>query len=319
MSRFILRIVDRPELQFEVLPLRFQFVARDAIHFSAGKSGNIVRGAFGVIFRRFACDPDCPGADRCEKRTTCPYARVFEPVASAAERGPSGLVNWPRPFVFRAAHLDGCTVHRGESFHFDVHLFDCKEPPLKHFLQAFAALAQEGLGPSRGRAELTAVHQLDANGMEADLTDQPVPVVINLSPDKQPVSKALVRFVTPTELKSNGSLAEHPRFSTLFARVRDRISTLRALYGAGPLPIDFSGMGERAAAVRTVRCELRQTDVVRRSSRTGQEHPLGGLIGEVEYEGNLAEFAPYLRAARWTGVGRQTVWGKGEIHLTVLD
>jgi hypothetical protein len=24
---------------------------------------------------------------------------------------------------------------------------------------------------------------------------------------------------------------------------------------------------------------------------------------------------PWLRAARWTGVGRQTVWGKGEFHI----
>jgi len=34
-----------------------------------------------------------------------------------------------------------------------------------------------------------------------------------------------------------------------------------------------------------------------------------------EYEGQLGEFIPYLEAAQWTGVGRQCVWGKGEIHL----
>jgi hypothetical protein len=32
----------------------------------------------------------------------------------------------------------------------------------------------------------------------------------------------------------------------------------------------------------------------------------------------LAEFVPFLRAARWTGVGRQTVWGNGEIGLDLL-
>jgi len=35
----------------------------------------------------------------------------------------------------------------------------------------------------------------------------------------------------------------------------------------------------------------------------------------VEYEGDLTEFVPYLRAARWTGVGRQTAWGKGAIEI----
>ena len=32
----------------------------------------------------------------------------------------------------------------------------------------------------------------------------------------------------------------------------------------------------------------------------------------------LARFLPWLQAAQWTGVGRQTVWGKGHIVVTVL-
>jgi hypothetical protein len=35
----------------------------------------------------------------------------------------------------------------------------------------------------------------------------------------------------------------------------------------------------------------------------------------VEYAGELGEFLPWLRAARWTGVGRQTVWGKGDLRV----
>ena len=110
-------------------------------------------------------------------------------------------------------------------------------------------------------------------------------------------------------------MADRPEFGILFGRLRDRISTLRALYGAGPLEIDFRAMGERAAAVRMTRCELQRTEVDRLSSRTGQRHPLGGFVGEAEYEGELGEFLPYLRAGKWVGVGRQTVWGKGEMEV----
>jgi CRISPR/Cas system endoribonuclease Cas6 (RAMP superfamily) len=77
-------------------------------------------------------------------------------------------------------------------------------------------------------------------------------------------------------------------------------------------------MGERAACVEMPRCELRWEHVARRSSRTGQSHPLGGFLGEAEYAGDLAEFLPYLIAAKWIGVGRQTVWGKGEIETRVI-
>src|SRR3954454_19029213 len=111
-------------LLFHLHPLRFSFVARERISFPPGKSSNILRGAFGTIFRRIACVPQCKSARECEWRASCPYARMFEP--SALGRGPSGLADWPRPFVFRATHLDGCTIEPGESFYFDLNLFDTK-------------------------------------------------------------------------------------------------------------------------------------------------------------------------------------------------
>ncbi len=90
-----------------------------------------------------------------------------------------------------------------------------------------------------------------------------------------------------------------------FGRIRDRIGTLRTLYGPGPLEIDFQAMGLRAAAVRMTHCDLRSVESKRRSSRTGQTHAIGGFMGTAEYEGDLADFLPYLEAARWVGVGRR--------------
>jgi len=124
-----------------------------------------------------------------------------------------------------------------------------------------------------------------------------------------------VRFVTPAEIKGGADLFEPPDFDILLARARDRVATLCSLYGAGPLGIDFKTLGERAARVRMIRSSSRRVRAERRSSKTGQVHPIGGFTGEVEYEGCLGEFLPYLLAARWTGVGRQTTWGKGAIEI----
>jgi hypothetical protein len=133
-----------------------------------------------------------------------------------------------------------------------------------------------------------------------------------------PADRIVVRFVTPTELKAEGQVAERPEFGILFARLRDRIAALCEHYGAGPLPIDFRALGERAAAVELLRLDLEWERVERRSGRTGQRHPIGGFTGEAEYAGQLAEFIPWLRAARWSGVGRQTVWGKGDVRWGML-
>ena len=41
---------DAEGLKFELLAFRFRFSARESVYFPPGKSGNVVRGAFGTIF-----------------------------------------------------------------------------------------------------------------------------------------------------------------------------------------------------------------------------------------------------------------------------
>lgn len=235
---------------------------------------------------------------------------MFEPALAA---GPSGFAHPPRPFVFRAAHLDGRTIAPGEPFSLDVHVFDLRDPALGSFTRAFSELANDGLGPRCARLHFEGVECLDATGAPAPETASPL--CISLDPITTGMSTIVVRFVTPTELKAEGEIAR-PDFCVLFARARDRVSTLRSLYGGGPLDIDFRGMADRSRSVQLVRADLRHTDVLRRSSRTGEVHPIGGILGEVEYQGDLREFVPFLRAAYWTGVGRHTVWGNGAIVTT---
>jgi hypothetical protein len=206
-------------------------------------------------------------------------------------------------------------------FHLDVHLFDVRNPAFPHFARALALMAHEGFGPGRRQAKLMSVDQLHpddrvlgrvSDGKKCSTLLEPASVTMA---GDGAISSLCVRFLTPTELKAAGGLAMQPDFPVLFARIRDRISMLRTLYGAGPLEIDFRGAGERAACITMSRCQTEAAHMERRSTRTGQVHPLGGFTGEAEYRGSLGEFLPYLHAARWTGVGRQTVWGKGEIAV----
>ena len=289
-------------MNFEFYRLRLHLRAVDWVQFRPGGGGNTLRGAFGAALRQ-----NVPRAE---------WARLFEPKTPAGQRAPSGLADWPRPFVFRAGNLDGIRIAPGDRFHFDLHLFDIRQPPLEPVRMAVAALAANGLGTGRGRAELERIDQLDLAGHGEPVEQAPAaPSVVDLDPAGPPVPRVRVRFVSPTELKSGDEVAERPEFPVLFGRLRDRLSTLRALYGRGPLAIDFRGMGERAEAVRLIDCDLAWEEVTRRSGRTGQVHPIGGFTGEAEYEGRLEEFLPWLEAARWVGVGRQTVWGKGDVRV----
>lgn len=302
-------------MTFEFFRLRLHFKAVHPLWFPDRGAANAVRGAFGHALRLVACQcgPDGHTKD-------CVYARIFEPRAPARQ-GPSGLAEWPRPFVLRTRHLDGQTFLPRKPFSFDVHLFDLRDPALPYFVKAFTLIARQGMGPLRREARLISVEQLDAGGRVVGRVSDgrkcsslfeaaAVPLTGNGTADA-----LSIRFLTPTELKCDGGLAARPDFPVLFARLRDRISILRTLYGPGPLEIDFRAMGERARSIQMMRCQVEATHSERRSSRTGQVHPLGGFMGEAEYRGSLGEFLPYLQVARWTGVGRQTVWGKGELAI----
>jgi CRISPR-associated endoribonuclease Cas6 len=218
------------------------------------------------------------------------YVRMFVPAATVG--GPSGLSDRPRPFVIRCAALNGRILQPADRFCFGLHLFDVRNPTLEHFTQAFAKWAH-----------LISVEHTS--------------VTVDLNATRAPVSRIRVEFQTPTELKSAAGDAKD--FHVLLARARDRVSTLRSLYGAGPLEIDFRGLAERARSVKTVRSELRHVEVERRSRRSGQRHGIGGLVGFADYEGDLAEFLPFLKAASFTGVGRHCTWGNGQIHTEILD
>jgi hypothetical protein len=249
---------------------------------------------------------------------------LFEPVWLG---GPSGFANAPRPFVIRAAALDGRRYSAGSDFHIDVHVFDVAEPVLEYLVLAFLELTSEGIGADRGRIALRRVHALGASGKPGALvyedghglapeanTKIELPLI---AAEDAPVRCARVRLVTPTELKSSGEVLESLPFRAVFARARDRVCTLASLYSDPliELDFDFKSLGRRAAGIETVSSDLYWVSAHRRSSRTGQVHPLGGLVGEVQYAGELTEFMPILRAAEWTGIGRQTVWGKGAIRV----
>jgi CRISPR-associated endoribonuclease Cas6 len=206
------------------------------------------------------------------------YRRFFAP-SQAPRGGPSGFADPPRPFVFRLQ----------DARNIGMNVF---APASKPFIRAIALV----------------------NAFEIESVDGVELLRLPLAADSAPVSRLRIHFVTPTELKGSA----RPEFGTLLARIRDRVSTLRQLYGPGPLDIDFKAFGERAARVNTTRLQLTQVNAERVSRATGQRHSLGGFTGLAEYEGALTEFIPYLEIARWTGVGRQTVWGKGEIAYETL-
>ncbi len=220
---------------------------------------------------------------------------VFSPTQS--QSGPSGLADPPRPFVLRAKHLDGLALTPGETFYLHLHLF-----------AQFSAQITEAFHdaqPFHGAVRLRD-------------SEPQIEIVLPLFPTGSEIDQATVDFLTPTELKHNDTLASTPCFSILFTRAATRLRSLAGFYGQ-PINLDFESLAARSEQIELLEHSLTYERAQRFSTRTGQTHPLGGFAGRARYQGQLRDFLPILRAAQYTGVGRQTVWGKGEIKVTAVE
>jgi hypothetical protein len=273
-------------VEFQVLLVRIQFEAAEEFCLPPGKETNIFRGALGLALRHVCCSDACPGARGCAKAAECAYAMLFEP---RWDEGPSGYHDAPRPFVLRCPA--SLTVR--------LNLFDVRAP-LEKLEAAFRAIANAGIGPGRAKVSLRSF--------------EPQPVLRLSLWGKPAIGRVTIRFATPTELKSAGAVRREPEFALLIERLAERVWALGSLYQQWP-PWDYRELLEEARLVQLVDWEWRYEQRQRRSSRTGQTHPLGGFIGTATYEGPVGNFLPLLEIGRWTGVGRQTVWGKGEIQV----
>lgn len=287
---------------FRFIALEFDYRALEPVHLAEGKATNIVRGALGLALRRQSCPPDCLDSRTCP-RPTCLYQQLFE--GETGEHRPSGYQEPPRPYVLRSRDWSERTIAVGERLVTGINLFDLRPAILDALLRAYTHLGEAGLGPGRARLALTRV-------------PQPTVTILSLAPRDRTPSRVKARFLTPTEIKVGGKITRDAAFEPLFARLFERLRFLIRTHGE--TEVEIGGELDAAEQVITLHEDLRPAGagVTRYSTRTHQTHPLSGFVGEAVYEGDFTLLWPWLKAAEWTGIGRQTVWGKGVVEWSGL-
>jgi CRISPR-associated endoribonuclease Cas6 len=322
--------------RFTIAPLAPLFVP-------AVNKGNMLRGGFGQVFRRLCRVPQCKEAKNCPLAGTCPYKTIFEPSPPVGSDRLSKYQDIPRPFVFRAPQTQKTRFGEGERFEFDLVLIGRALECLPYFVLAFRELAAEGIGLNRAKCKLERVEAIEP--VLNDMQKSECASHVIYSADDQllrsngnctlkswfanrfqafsnangngAASRINMQFLTPTFLRAEGDVVRTPEFHHVFKRLRDRINALSTFFGNGPLDVDFRGLGERSEKVRTLASHFEWVERARTSSKTGQRHELSGFIGEATYEGDLAEFLPWLTLGELVHVGKHTAWGNGHFRLHI--
>lgn len=281
---------------------------------------NMLRGTFEIAFRRLVCHDLALDCRACPLAGHCPYPAVFRPAPPPGSVRLSRAQDLPRPFLFEARHDRRDTLVRGDELVVGLTLFGRTAALLPYFVVALRALADRGLGPTRGRLTLVRVtaetpsgpHTVFAEGSSVvTAATTGVRLADLLRAGDERATRIHVRFLTPTTLRRDGRLVERPSFADLVCRLRDRVSALAAFFGDGPVEMDFAGVAAAAAQVRTLECRTAWERRTRRSARTGEVHETSGFVGETVYEGELGSWMPLLRLGEAVHVGKYTVWGNG--------
>ncbi len=314
----------------------FEFfrLARYRVTISAGRQGlslppykgAVFRGGFGSVFRRVACalrERDCIS---CRLKEQCPYAYIFETSPAENSQALRNYQNIPRPFVIEPPAETKTEFAPGEHLRFHLLLIGRAIEFLPYFIVVFREMGEAGLG--RGRRpfvleEVTALglkrqeqlYTLSANTVRSvDVQYNGTEVVARQCPQAETIR---VVFETPVNLKDRGKPSATPQFHIFFRQAMRRISALSYFHHGRTLEADYAGLAERSRQIELAENHTLAMDIERYSRRQSRRVPMGGLVGNVTYRGDLDEFIPWLALGEEVHVGKNTVFGLGKYRLHV--
>jgi len=280
--------------------------------------GSVIRGGFGLAFRRVSCPFPKRECAECLLRQKCVWSYVF-----ATPRPDDATImrkyeTIPHPFVIEPPSDDRTRLEPGDELLFSLVLIGKATAHVPYFIYAFEQMAEQGLGPGRARFEVRAVRQGDALFYDAKTKSIRAPLTQDRPAfDGQDEAESMtLQFLTPTRIIYQGRMARRPPFHVVLRSLLRRIGLL-AYFHDQPTEIDYVGLIKQAEAVGTSACSMGTYQWRRYSSRQDRAIDMDGMVGSATYEGKLGPFLPYLRAGEVLHVGKGTSFGMGKYKMEV--
>lgn len=290
--------------------------------------GAVVRGGLGIALKQGTCRrPGGRLCSRCEEPDTCAYAFLFEGRTPRNTEVLKASHDIPLPYVIEPPLDTRRELQPGELLSFHLVLVGSAIRYFPFLLAAFQILGEQGLGQDRVPCRLVESCVLAPDGLETAVYDsmagrpvvsQPaaLPVVHWVGVYDSPQPTLTLRFLTPTRLKHDNRYAmAEPEFHVVISALLRRVSSLSYFYGGQRWDIDYRGWIAAAESVQIDHSDIRWVDWERYSTRQHRSMNLGGIVGSVTYQGDLAPFLPLLRLGELVHVGKSAVFGNGRYQI----
>ncbi len=304
----------------------FQIVlrAREVVSFGP-QPGAQLRGAlYNALSRQFCSETGyehTPG-----HQTRCPVCWLLATEDPSGERGR----DLPRPLIIEPPLKPG-VIKADEIIAFGISLVGNRAfETLPFLIRAVESAGHDGVGIGRGRFSVRAIQVCNPmTGKRVELLNDRTLV----NPPNLPVmttqieecaanvlttDRVRLRFLTPLRIGENKHLAHRPAMGILLRRLVERCQAMVEHYGAGDQPKgrqtwralqqQLGAVGDGAVLTED---KTRWLDVHSGSRRRGTTSPIGGLLGEATWEGDLKEAIPWLLWGEILHVGKSAVKGNG--------
>jgi len=288
--------------------------------------GSTFRGVLGHALKQMVCVIKHQECNNCILKSACLYALVFETGYALPRHERARVSSVPHPMVIVPPLTVKKNFRRGDTLSCDLLLFGEINRNVPYFIYAFKQMGKIGIGKhingQKARFSLEKVtHRHDTiyqkNQGQMTLPDNLIDVDL-LPVETFSSDRVEIRIITPLRIivKTQGPPALP--FSDLIRSFIRRNTALLNTWGNGEPDLDYSTLTDRAKKITILEKRLFWFDWQRYSSRQEKKMFMGGLTGQIVYQGDIAPFIPLLRMAEIVHAGKNTAFGLGKITFKIL-
>lgn len=291
-------------------------------------SGAALRGSFfHALWTRFCTNQSAPTCTQCPLNEICPVSSIVAPLREDSSWGQ----DIPRPYIIIPPLEGARTYQPGEHFSFGMTLFGNVVQLLPYIMLSLKQMEAEGLGQrlpenwgQRGRFHVEQVENIHPWTQQRQVIYSADSRLVNIPIISVQVADCLQRaeqldvqqitltFLTPMRLVDREHLIKHAQLRPLLQRLLERYLALERHYGNADTTLSKDDRDQLLQQAENVTCTRDQTtwqDLKSYSNRQKRATPIGGLIGQATFAGNLSDILPYLLIGELIHVGKNAVKG----------
>jgi hypothetical protein len=296
-----------------------------------GFLGNTLRGALGsALFAEYCVrkdrlssvddEPDCA---HCESRADCIYSAIFK--TSAIPDFPGSP---PNPFTIKTDfHREMQKYGAGERFTFEILLFGRAVTRASDIAGCAKTAMENVFAGTVGHLKLRRILDCgDENACSVIFengswvgTARPTLWTDEYEPNA--VSKIELYLLTPMRLlqkaeKGSGKeLLREPDFAMFIDSLFARIAAITDIYGDSPFVLPY-GLCYRKPFVTA---EAETEEITVEQERRSKKHVTRGIIGKLQFTGNISAYMPYIELGRRLHIGKLTTRGFGAYSYRITE